>query len=175
MYLAGQIIGVVALTLAVISFQQKTHKYILTFQLLANIMFVLHFGLIGAYTGALLNFVAMLRSVVFVNKGKSWADNKFWLWLFCALSVIAGVVTWESWKSVLPIAGMVCSTVAFWIKTPRYVRLVSFPSSPLWLVYNMLGKSYAGVLTEVINMTSIIIAIIRLDLKEYKMNNIHEK
>lgn len=175
MYIIGQVIGAIALILAVVSFQQKTHKYILMFQLLANIMFVFHFGFIGAHTGALLNFIAMLRSVVFVNKGKSWADNKFWLYLFCILSVLAGVVTWESWKSILPIAGMVCSTVAFWIKTPRYVRLVSFPSSPLWLVYNLLGKSYAGVLTEVINMSSIIIAIIRLDLKDYKMNNIHEK
>lgn len=175
MNILGQVIGIIALILAVISFQQKTHKCILAFQLLANIMFVLHYGFIGAYTGALLNFVAMLRSVVFVNKGKSWADNKFWLWLFCILSVATGVITWESWRSILPIAGMVCSTVAFWINTPRYVRLVSFPSSPLWLVYNLLGKSYAGVLTEVINMTSIITAIIRLDLKEYKMNNIHEK
>ena len=161
----GQLVGVIALALAVISFQQKTRKYILTFQLLANIAFVLHFSLIGAYTGALLNAVAMLRSIVFVNKEKRWADKRQWLYVFCVLSIFAGVVTWEAWYSVLPIAGMICSSVAFWVKKPKNVRLISFPSSPLWLIYNLLGKSYAGVLTEIINMTSIIIAIIRLDLK----------
>lgn len=165
MYIVAQIIGAVALTLAVISFQQKTHRYILAFQLAANIAFVLHFGFIGAYTGAVLNAVAAFRSVVFVNKGKAWADNKFWLWFFCLLSAAVGAATWSGWASVLPIAGMVCSTVAFWIKTPKFVRLTAFPSSPMWLVYNFVNHSYAGAVTEIINMTSIIIAIIRLDLK----------
>ena len=182
MYIFAQITGVVALVLAVISFQQKTHKYILAFQLAANFAFVLHFGLLGAYTGAILNAVALFRSVVFVNKGKTWADNKLWLWLFCALSVVAGVVTWQNALSVLPILGMVCTTVAFWIKTPKYVRLCALPSSPLWLVYNFVSSAWGGVLTEVINMASIVVAIIRLDIfggkkcikQTVKMNNIQK-
>ena len=178
----AQIIGVIALILAVLSFQQKTHRYIVMFQLAANFAFVLHFGLLGAYTGAILNAVALLRSVVFVNKGKKWADNKLWLWLFCALSVAAGIFTWQNVLSVLPILGMVCTTVAFWIKTPKYVRLCALPSSPLWLVYNFVSSAWGGVLTEVINMASIVIAIVRLDLPGEKkcikqpdgMNNIQK-
>lgn len=164
MYIIAQVIGIIALVLAVISFQQKTHKYIVAFQLAANFAFVLHFGLLGAYTGAILNAVALLRSVVFVNKGKKWADNKIWLWLFCVLSVAAGIITWQNALSVLPILGMVCTTVAFWIKTPRYVRMCALPSSPLWLVYNFASRAWGGVFTEVINMASIIVAIIRLDI-----------
>ncbi len=164
MYIIAQIIGAIALILAVISFQQKTHKYILAFQLAANLAFVIHFGFLGAYTGAILNAVALLRSVVFVNKGKAWADNKLWLWIFCVLSVAAGILTWQSALSVLPILGMVCTTVAFWIKTPKYVRLCALPSSPLWLVYNFVSSAWGGVLTEVINMASIVIAIVRLDI-----------
>lgn len=164
MYIIAQVIGIIALVLAVISFQQKTHKYIVAFQLAANFAFVLHFGLLGAYTGAILNAVALLRSVVFVNKGKRWADNRIWLWLFCALSVAAGIVTWKNALSVLPILGMVCTTVAFWIKTPKYVRMCALPSSPLWLVYNFVSSAWGGVITEIINMASIIIAVIRFDI-----------
>ena len=164
MYLIAQIIGAVALALAVISFQQKTHKYILTFQLAANFAFVLHFALLGAYTGALLNAVALLRAIVFVNKGNIWADKKLWLYLFCILSLVVGVFTWEGTLSILPILGMLCTTVAFWIKTPKYVRLCAFPSSPMWLIYNFANQAWGGVFTEVINMTSIIIAIIRIDI-----------
>lgn len=165
MYITAQIIGIIALTLAMISFQQKTHKYILAFQLASNVMFVFHFALLGAYTGAVLNLVAALRAVVFVNKGRAWADKKLWLYLFCILSVAVGIFTWENWASVLPIAGMVCGTVAFWIKTPKFVRLTVFPSSPLWLVYNLMNRSYAGVAAEIMNMASLIIAIIRFDIK----------
>ncbi len=170
MYTIAQLIGVIALVLAVISFQQKTHKYILVFQLAANVAFVLHFGLLGAYTGALLNAVALIRAIVFVNKGKLWADKKIWLFFFCALSVAVGVITWESALSILPILGMICTTVAFWIKTPKFVRLCAFPSSPLWLVYNLINQAWGGVLTEIINMTSIVVAIIRLDLNLSKKN-----
>ena len=168
----GQGIGIIALTLAVISFQQKTHTYILWFQLLANFFFVVHFGLIGAVTGAILNVVALLRSIVFINKGKKWADNIFWLFFFCAASILAGIFTCDfasdGIKPILPIAGMICSTVAFWIKSPKVVRIVAFPSSPLWLVYNALNLSVAGVATEIVNMTSIVIAMIRLDFRKAK-------
>ena len=166
MYIATQIIGIIALTCAVISFQQRTHKRILAFQLAANTVFCIHFIMLGAYTGALLNAVAAFRSLVFVNKGKSWADNILWLYVFCVISVVAGIITWNGPASILPIAGMICTTVAFWIKKPALVRLTAFPSSPMWLAYNLINNSYAGVITEIINMCSIITAIIRIDTKK---------
>lgn len=166
MYITAQIVGIIALICAVISFQQRTHKRILAFQLAANTVFCIHFIMLGAYTGALLNAVAALRSLVFVNKGKPFADNVVWLYVFCIVSVVAGVFTWNGFASILPIAGMVCTTVAFWIKKPSLVRLTAFPSSPMWLAYNLITGSYAGVITEIVNMCSIITAIIRIDIKK---------
>ena len=172
----GQIIGIIAATLAVISFQQKTHKYIVAFQLAANVAFILNFGLIGNTAGAILNGVALIRALVFVNKGRKWADNPLWLWFFCGLCIAAGWYTWTDWRTILPTLGMICTTVAFWIKTPMYVRMMAFTSSPLWLVYNSISTPPAigGIVTEVVNMISIIIAIMRLDLKKNKVNNIQK-
>ncbi|MBR5543532.1 MAG: YgjV family protein [Oscillospiraceae bacterium] len=166
MEIAAHIVGLAALTLAVISLQQRTHKYILSFQIAATTAWLLHYLMLGAFTGAFLNAIAMIRSVVFVNKGKKWADNRAWLWGFCAICIIAGILTWDGPASILPILGMLCTTVAFWIKTPKYVRMTAFPSSPLWLVYNLINKSYAGAAAEIINMCSIIIAYIRLDMNK---------
>ncbi|MBQ2741471.1 MAG: YgjV family protein, partial [Oscillospiraceae bacterium] len=107
----GQIIGIIAATLAVISFQQKTHKYIVAFQLAANVAFILNFGLIGNTAGAILNGVALVRALVFVNKGRKWADNPLWLWFFCGLCIAAGWYTWTDWRTILPTLGMICTTV----------------------------------------------------------------
>ncbi len=170
MEILAQIIGIAALACAVISFQQKTHKYILLFQLTANTLFTIHFSMLGAYTGAILNGIGIFRSLVFVNKGKKWADNIAWFWLFCALSAVVGIFTWSGIVSLLPVAGMILTTAAFWIKAPKLVRRVAFPSSPLWLVYNLYNRSYGGAITEIINMISIIIAMIRLDFKKEKTN-----
>ncbi len=166
----AQIIGVFALVSAVIAFQQKTHKNILIFQFTSDILFVLHFALLDAYTGAILNGIAALRGLVFVNRGKKWADNILWFWLFCFASVVSGIFTWSGMLSLLPVLGMILTTVAFWIKDPKLVRRVAFPSSPLWLVYNLANRAYGGVITEIINMISIIIAMIRLDFKKENTN-----
>ncbi len=164
---AAQIIGIIALICAVTSFQQRTHKYILAFQLASTSLFVAHYALLGAYTGAILNAIALIRSVVFINKDKKWANSIVWLVLFCVVSVSTGVLTWNgSMVSVLPVLGMLFTTVAFWIKIPKYVRMTAFPSSPLWLVYNISCNAWGGAITEVINMISIIVAMIRLDFKK---------
>ncbi len=169
MEIVAQIIGILALACAVISFQQKTHKFILVFQLIATALFVVHYALLGAYTGAILNGIAMLRSVVFINKDKAWARNIAWLIAFCVVSIGTGFLTWDgSVISMLPVLGMLFTTVAFWIKNPKYVRMTAFPSSPLWLVYNIRCEAFGGAITEVINMISIIIAMIRLDFIKKK-------
>ncbi len=166
MNIIAQGLGVVGLICAVISFQQRSHRSIVLLQIMSCGAFCAHFAMLGAYTGAALNLIGVFRAVVFVNKGKKWADSRAWLFLFCGMSVAVGTFSWNGFISILPILGMICTTVAFWVKTPKYVRLIALPSSPLWLVYNLVNKSYAGVVTETINMASIIIAMIRLDYKK---------
>lgn len=170
MEIVAQIIGIVALVAAVISFQQRTYKGILVLQLVSSGLFAFHFAMLGAYTGAVLNAIAAVRSLIYAYKGKPWADNILWFWLFCVLSVMVGVFTWNGPLSILPVLGMISTTAVFLTKTPKMVRIVSFPSSPLWLVYNIFTHSLGGVITEVISMISIIVAMIRLDFKKDNAN-----
>ena len=146
MYIIGQLLGFIALVFSVISFQQNKHKGIIFFQLLAGITFVLHFCCLNAFTGAAMNMVDVLRSIVFFNRGKKWADNVLWVILFSCMCVVSCIFTWIGPLSLLPMAGMILTTVGMWLKDPKWVRRISFPSSPLWIIYNALTKSYAGVL-----------------------------
>ncbi len=161
----AQFIGIVAFCLSVWSFQQNEHKKIVLLQLLANGFFVVHFYLLGAYTGALLNSIGFVRSVVFMCKRQKWASSNWWIVFFCVLCVAAGIYTWESWLSFLPLLAMIFTTVAFGINNPKLTRRLSFPSSPLWLIYNVVNQSWGGALTECFNMTSILIGMLRFDRK----------
>ena len=62
----GQGIGIIGLLFAVISFQKNSSKGILLFQILASTAFILHFLLIGAYTGSALNFIGVVRNLLFI-------------------------------------------------------------------------------------------------------------
>ncbi len=165
MYIIAQTLGFVAAALCILSFQQNKHKNIIALQLSGGIAFTLHFLLLGAYTGAAMNLVDIVRSLVFINRGKKWADHVWWVVVFSALCVISCIFTWIGPLSLLPMAGMICTTISFYLQDPKKVRRVALPASPLWIIYNICTKSYGGVITEAFNICSIIIAMFRHDLK----------
>ena len=183
-YIIGQIIGIFALVCAIISFQSKTRKNILVFQLFGSLLFSVHFVMIGAFVGALLNLIGILRSVIFMNNSEGEKRKKYWLWIFVVLCIGAGIATIDgdlnlsSWSidfsaigtyiALFPVAGMIFTTAGLWAEKPSTVRKISIGSSPCWIIYNLYNGSYAGVATEVFILSSIIIGMLRLDRKNVK-------
>ena len=180
-YYFAQLLGIVAFTVAVLSFQQRSQKRIVTFQLISSCFFTAHFLLLGVYVGFLMNALGAFRAIVFANKDKAWARSRVWLFVFVALFTAAGIITIDNdldlttWNvdftglsayiSLLPIFGMIFTTVAFWAKDAATVRKLSAPSCPFWLTYNLYNRSWGGVATEVFALCSIIIGMIRLDIR----------
>ena len=103
----AQIIGFGVAAMNCISFQQNKRKRIIGCQIFAAVLFIIHYILLGAYTGAALNLIGLLRSVVFINNDKKWAKSPVWLVVFVIISAIGSVVTWVDWYSFLPAAAMI--------------------------------------------------------------------
>ena len=80
-----QLIGLFGLAMAMLSYQMKTQKQIVMIQIISWSFFTVHFYLLGAYTGALLNLIGAIRSVVFANKDKKWGRSKWWIVFFSLL------------------------------------------------------------------------------------------
>lgn len=164
----GHIIGFVAMTIIVISYQQKTHKNILLFQMVSGLLFTVHFLLLGAYTGAIMNLLGALRSLVYSNRGKKFTSTIVWPILFTIGFAVSGILTWDGWISIVPLIAMIMSSIVLWIENPKINRALSIPTSACWLIYNIKipEPSYAGIATEIFVLSSIIIGIIRLDIKK---------
>ena len=163
LYIA-QAIGFLGLILAAISFQKNTNKGIVLFQNFAASTFVLHFILLGAYTGAVMNLIGVLRGLVFINRKNSWANNTLWLYVFILAFIKAGVATWKNILSMLPMVGMILASVGLWIKNPKLTRKLLLIASPCWMIYSIANGSIAGIATETFAFTSIVIAIVRYDV-----------
>ena len=165
-----QAIGFCGAGMNFLSFQQNKRSKIIGFQIGAALLFIIHYILLGftngadAFTGAALNFIGLTRSIVFINNDKKWAKSPVWLGVFIVVSAVAGILTWEAWYSFLPPMALILTTISYWMKNETKIRLITFPSSPCWLVFNIITGSFAGVVTECIVMSSIIIAIIRYDV-----------
>ena len=165
----AQVIGFVAMTIFVFSFQQKTRKGILMLQLVSEIFWVLHYGLIGAYTGMALNILGVVRCYVYASREtKKWADKKYIPALFFAASIVTGILSWESAASLLPMAAVCMTSFVLWSKKADVVRALSYPGCVCWLIFNFISGSYAGVLTELFNLGSITVGILRFDIGKNK-------
>ena len=163
--LVAQGVGMFALVFAVLSFQNNKRNLILLFLGAAQVIFILHFALLGVWTAAAMNIVGSTRTFFFVFKGrKKWMDGNFVMYVFICLFLIAGVLSWQNWLSILPIVAMIIETIGLWQKDTRRIRFIVFIPHPVWLVYNFIHGSYPGVLTEVFIVTSLIIGIIRFDI-----------
>ena len=177
----GQALGVVGMGFNILSYQCKRQRGIVTMQLIASGIFMMHFFLLGALIGAILNGISLFRAGVFVNRGKKWADNILWVPVFITLSCLAYVVNFTLLKDmsfpngtvltdyiveVLPVIGLVVSTFSMRTRYASVARKLFLINSPMWLVYNIINSSIAGIITEIFALISIITAIIRLDINK---------
>ena len=92
--LFAQIIGVIAVTISCVVFLGRKRKTILLCKFTTDVLWFWHYFLIGAYSGATLNILALFREGIFMNKEKKWASSKFWLYLIMTLTVISCLLTW---------------------------------------------------------------------------------
>jgi hypothetical protein len=163
--LVAQGIGMGGLIFAIFSFQNNKRNLILFFLGMAQLFFIFHFALLGVWTAAAMNIVGSTRTFFFIFRGrKKWTDNNAIMYVFISLFLIAGLISWQNWLSIVPIIAMIIETVGLWQKNPRLIRFIVFVPHPLWLAYNFIHRSYPGVLTEVFILVSLITGIIRFDI-----------
>jgi len=171
----AQVISIAAMAFNILSYQRKTQRGIITFQFFGSSLFAISFLMLGSMMGMLMNIVSMVRAAVYRERERLHSDHILWLLFFIALSVVTYILnftvfgTEPSTKSLivefLPVVGMTASTVSFRMKEARAIRFLGLINSPAWLIYNIFAFSIGAILCETISLISIIVGILRFDLK----------
>ena len=86
----AQILGIGAMLLGILSFQCMKARNYYIMAALSGLLFSVNYIMIGAFTGAVLNFLSIIRAFIFVNK-KRCRDIK-WLILVCGMYVVSAVL-----------------------------------------------------------------------------------
>lgn len=166
MKVVAQIIGLLAVTTFLFSYQQKKRKYIIAFNTVSRCLYILQYVLLGAFSGAVLDVLGALSSVIAGQKHRRTIEKHAKALLILIDIIIVGVggsiaITERNWLDVFPIIGVLLHTSAFWMTDEKKIRWVSLLGSPFWLVYNYLSQAYGSALGDGLTICSIIIAMIR--------------
>lgn len=171
----AQLIGIVAMAMNVLSFQQKTRMGIIRWQLLGTMLFAVNMFMLGAIVGGCLNLLGAARAVVFSNKERFHTEKVAWVYVFSAAYLVSYLLTFilvgkeptpaNLVVEFLPIIGMIFGTVSFYLDDPKIIRKLGLVNSPAWLIYNSYNKAIGGILCEILCLISIVVGILRLDRK----------
>ena len=166
----GQIWGVIAMLLIVLSFQFKDAKRLFILQVCSCLFFTLHYLFLGlggdnaAYSGMAQNIVGLLfRAVLALSDKRKWLLSPLVMAGLCALAAVVAVLTYpDQLIALLPVVANFACIGCMWTQKTDVIRLVQATViSPLWLTYNIFTFSIAGILTESFNLVSIGIYYLR--------------
>lgn len=178
----AQAFGIIAMAFNIWSYQMKTSKTVIFCQMFGGIFFSINFFMLGATVGGILNAIAAFRAIIYIYKEKTHADHLAWLIFFECLFVASYILTFTVFGKqpttfnmiieLLPVIGMTATTISFRLRGAKAIRLFGLISSPSWLIYNIVNLAIGAIICEVLSLCSIVIGILRYDLKAKKGNQV---
>ena len=167
-----QILGIIALSCSFIIYQQKTRKRLLSFKMLQDVSWCLHYLLLGAYSASATSAICTTRSIVYFNNDKKFFKSRIWLFLYVGLYVASAILTWQSIFSIFPATSSIISTFGFWLKNPKHTKILAIFASTCSLIYNItVAHSPSVYIAVAFSIISAIISIVRTTVSEKKLKN----
>ena len=161
--LVAQIIGHIAFVCSLIAYHRNNKKAILSNMVISNILNLVHYLLLGAFSGCITKLLAIFRDYFIILKEKNnKLSNIFYLIFFIILYIIATIFTYNGIFSILPLVAAIIYIIFIWNGDDIKIKKTAFFCYFLWLIYNILVLSIAGIVSNIISIISIIIAIVNV-------------
>lgn len=158
----AQLIGFAGIGANFLIYQQKNRSSLLKAKLFSDLIWAVHYFLIGATTAATVACIGALREFIFMKHKKMPT-----LIFFLLMSILSAVIGWSGYKSFLPAIASALSVISFYLSVPKFSRIAAYPISMLMGTYSLLSGSAAGVVNEILTLISSTIAI-AINKRSYK-------
>ena len=161
----AQVLGLIAMAVCIISFQFKKNKHLFIVQGISSTLFFVHYLLLGQEAGAFMNLLSIMRSVCLNVK---FLRNRVCEILLIIGFVVVAAITFENWLTILILIAQIGGTIVYWQNKAKRIRIFQLSvSSPCWLIHNIASFSIGGIITEVFNIISTIISLVRFRKKRF--------
>ena len=165
-YFLIQAVGLAGTAVFFASYQCKSNQKLFRVQFVSYLLYTIHLILLGAVTGGISYLLNMLRSFCLGSRDRR-LHGKPACAVLCLLQLAALACTWSGWMSLLPVAANLATTIGGYTHNPKKLRIAGmFINSPLWIIYDVMVGSWAGILDEAVSELSMIISVARFGWKE---------
>ena len=171
--IVAQIFGLIGIAVFLLCFQFKEMKTARKIKMAVDVIWAIHYFLLGGYPAFAINVICFFREIVFINNDKKFFSGKIWLYIFIAFNLASAVITWNDIFSLLPAITACIATYSFWQKNIKKARVLALTNNALMFTYDLTMEniSYMGLVSETLAFGSVLIAIIRHAGKKTKFKN----
>jgi len=140
-----QAIGLFGTVLFFLSYQCRNNRTLFHVQFVSYLCYITHLLMLGAITGGISYVLNTVRSFCLGSRSR-FLKGKIMCAALCVMQVAANIA----------------ATVGGDTYNPRKIRLVGMlVNSPLWIIYDGIIGSWAGILDEIVTEVSMIVSIFR--------------
>ncbi len=169
-WIINQVFATIGLLFVILAFQQKEAKRIILFYTLATLFVLIGMCVYGNISSIILCAVGLLRNLVTLYYAYK-PDTKRIVKLIASFILIVILITfniifWDNYLNILSIMTGTIAVITFMQRNASTIRKFSVIFELLLITYFALLLSPINVITEILGLTSVIVGIIRLDIKK---------
>ena len=138
-----QLIGIVAWLMLGLSYYRKDTDRILMFQIVGTVLYCVHYGLLGAWSGL---FICACETIF--DFGYYATDKDDYIYMASVpIRIICGLFGFQSIIDILPITASLTDGYTL-TKKKKVVVFGAVISYTMWVIYDIFVGSYSGALTD---------------------------
>lgn len=138
-----QVIGILAWLMLMLSYYRKDTDRILVFQIIGTVLYCLHYGLLGAWSGL---FICACETLFDFGYYKTDKDKYIYM-SSVPIRIIGGLFGFQSFIDILPITASLTDGYTL-TKKKKVVVIGAVISYTLWVIYDIFVMSYSGAITD---------------------------
>lgn len=163
----AQLIGVVVAVIAIISVQFKNLRTILVSQIIVNILAALNYALLGGFSGAGVNILAIIQTIwiyFYTRKGKKFSLPAGVLCM--AAYLLISIISFSGFPTILSCTAALLYALSVMQSSAKKYRFFCLFNSIVWIGYDIYTCAYTTIFTHGFLVISILIAIYRRDRRK---------
>ena len=156
------IVSILSIFLFVISIQFKDKKDILLIQTFAAMCYFIAYLILGSHSGCAIELIEQTKDIVFYEYEKKKKEIPIILLIiFVSSLIIASIVTYDGFYSLMPLIINLLYFVSSYFKNPKYMRITMLLCGFLWIYFNFKVGAYIIIIGNILEIISAIISLVR--------------
>ena len=157
----AQFVGLIAFCILGFSYFKKTKRDILLLQMMAYIVFTIHYQLLGGITGSVCNLLALVSFIIIYLFDRFKKNKKVLVGILVPILIVISFFTYENISSIFPIIGCVVAVFSFVTDNEDLIRKLGIVSVVCWLIYAIAYNSYVSIIFEFVTLIVVTTAYLK--------------